>query len=75
VHPIVLGVGKKVFDGGAVPTNITLLEAPAAGPKAPCTCAPGSPMPRLGAARWAHPIAVSGAATEADPATLPSATP
>ena len=33
VHPIVLGVGKKVFDGGAVPTNVTLLEPPAAGPK------------------------------------------
>ncbi|GAB3168409.1 dihydrofolate reductase family protein [Myceligenerans halotolerans] len=33
LHPIVLGVGKKVFDGGEVPTNITLLEPPAAGPK------------------------------------------
>ena len=33
VHPIVLGVGKKVFDGGAVPTNLTLLEPPSAGPK------------------------------------------
>jgi dihydrofolate reductase len=33
VYPIVLGVGKKVFDGGAVPTNLTLLEPPAAGPK------------------------------------------
>ncbi|MBB1255391.1 dihydrofolate reductase family protein [Streptomyces alkaliterrae] len=33
VHPIVLGVGKKVFDTGSVPTNLTLLEAPAAGPK------------------------------------------
>nr|WP_239333615.1 dihydrofolate reductase family protein [Frankia sp. CiP3] len=33
VHPIVLGVGKKVFDGGAVPTNVTLLEPPAAAPK------------------------------------------
>ncbi|SCD77521.1 Dihydrofolate reductase [Streptomyces sp. DvalAA-14] len=32
LHPIVLGVGKKVFDGGAVPTNVTLLDAPAAGP-------------------------------------------
>ena len=32
VHPIVLGVGKKVFDGGAVPTNLTLLEPPTAGP-------------------------------------------
>jgi dihydrofolate reductase len=28
VHPIMLGVGKKVFDGGAVPTNVTLLEPP-----------------------------------------------
>jgi dihydrofolate reductase len=33
VHPIVLGVGKKVFDGGAVPTNLTLLEPPASGPR------------------------------------------
>jgi len=33
VHPIVLGVGKKVFDGGEVPTNLTLLEPPVAGPK------------------------------------------
>jgi len=32
VHPIVLGVGKSVFDGGAVPTNVTLLEPPAASP-------------------------------------------
>jgi dihydrofolate reductase len=33
VHPILLGVGKKVFEGGTVPTNITLLEPPAATPK------------------------------------------
>ncbi|WP_425954006.1 dihydrofolate reductase family protein [Xylanimonas sp. McL0601] len=33
VHPILLGVGKKVFDGGAVPTNVTLLEPPATSPK------------------------------------------
>ncbi|MDX3802302.1 dihydrofolate reductase family protein [Streptomyces sp. AK04-3B] len=33
LHPIVLGVGKKVFDGGAVPTNVTLLEPPATSPK------------------------------------------
>jgi dihydrofolate reductase len=32
VHPIVLGVGKKVFEEGAVPTNVTLLEPPVAGP-------------------------------------------
>lgn len=31
VHPIVLGVGKKVFDDGAVPTNVTLLAPPVAG--------------------------------------------
>jgi dihydrofolate reductase len=35
VHPVVLGIGKKVFDGGAVPTNVTLLEPPVAGPKGP----------------------------------------
>jgi dihydrofolate reductase len=33
VHPIVLGVGKKVFEGGGVPTNLTLLRPPVAGPK------------------------------------------
>jgi dihydrofolate reductase len=33
VHPVVLGVGKKVFDGGAVSTNVTLREPPVAGPK------------------------------------------
>jgi dihydrofolate reductase len=32
VHPIVLGTGKKVFEGGAVPTNLTLLDPPVAGP-------------------------------------------
>ncbi|WP_018353338.1 dihydrofolate reductase family protein [Longispora albida] len=33
VHPIMLGAGKKVFDGGTVPTNITLLQPPASSPK------------------------------------------
>ncbi|MFG1930379.1 dihydrofolate reductase family protein [Mycobacterium sp. NPDC048908] len=33
VHPLTLGVGKKVFDGGAVPANLTLLEPPAASAK------------------------------------------
>jgi dihydrofolate reductase len=28
VYPIVLGVGKKVFDGGEVPTNLALIEPP-----------------------------------------------
>ncbi|MFC7529366.1 dihydrofolate reductase family protein [Actinoplanes sp. GCM10030250] len=28
IFPIVLGVGKKVFDGGAVPANLELLEPP-----------------------------------------------
>ena len=28
LHPIMLGTGKKVFEGGAVPTNLTLLEPP-----------------------------------------------
>jgi dihydrofolate reductase len=32
VYPITLGVGKKVFDGGAVPTNLTLLDPPVASP-------------------------------------------
>ena len=33
VHPIVLGVGKKVFDDGAVPTSLALLEPPVASPE------------------------------------------
>jgi dihydrofolate reductase len=33
VHPVVLGVGKKVFEDGAVPTNVTLLEPPVASPR------------------------------------------
>ncbi|WP_424215950.1 dihydrofolate reductase family protein (plasmid) [Streptomyces sp. BI20] len=32
LHPIVLGVGKKVFDTGTVPANLNLLSPPAAGP-------------------------------------------
>ncbi|HWS36227.1 MAG TPA: dihydrofolate reductase family protein [Actinoplanes sp.] len=31
VYPILLGHGKKVFDGGPVPSNLTLLEPPVAG--------------------------------------------
>lgn len=33
VHPIVLGVGKKIFENGVAPANLTLLEPPFAGPK------------------------------------------
>jgi dihydrofolate reductase len=33
VHPIVLGIGKKVFEGSAVPTSLTLLEPPISSPK------------------------------------------
>src|SRR5262245_52567187 len=33
VHPVVLGVGKKVFDNGPVPANVTLLVPPVASPK------------------------------------------
>ncbi len=32
IHPIVLGAGKKVFDGGAVPTNLQLLAPPVSDP-------------------------------------------
>ncbi|OBB16027.1 deaminase [Mycolicibacterium setense] len=32
IHPIMLGAGKKVFDGGAVPTNVALLQPPVASP-------------------------------------------
>ncbi|MFF2194674.1 dihydrofolate reductase family protein [Streptomyces sp. NPDC058157] len=30
LHPVVLGVGKKLFDGGEVPANLTLLQPPEA---------------------------------------------
>lgn len=32
IYPIVLGQGKKVFDGGAVPASLALLEPPVASP-------------------------------------------
>ncbi|WP_235735284.1 dihydrofolate reductase family protein [Nocardioides alcanivorans] len=31
LHPVVLGVGKSIFDGGEVPMNLTLLQPPQAG--------------------------------------------
>ena len=47
VHPIVLGEGKRVLADGAVPTNLTLLEPPAAGPRGTVllryALAPGTP--------------------------------
>lgn len=33
VYPILLGEGKKVFDGGAVPSNLKLIEPVVASPK------------------------------------------
>lgn len=33
VHPIVLGPGKKVFDGGAIPSNLTLVEPAVTSPR------------------------------------------
>ena len=33
LHPITLGSGKKVLASGVVPSNLTLLEPPAAGPQ------------------------------------------
>ncbi|WP_407317576.1 dihydrofolate reductase family protein [Isoptericola halotolerans] len=33
VYPVVLGVGKKVFDGGEVPANLTLMDPPTASPR------------------------------------------
>ncbi|MFG3557643.1 dihydrofolate reductase family protein [Micromonospora sp. NPDC047557] len=47
IFPIVLGVGKKVFDGGAVPANLTLVEPPATSAKGAVLLryrlAPGTP--------------------------------
>ena len=33
LHPLMLGAGKKVFAGGAVPSVLSLLEPPVAGPR------------------------------------------
>ena len=33
LHPVVLGGGRTVFGGGAVPTSLVLLQPPVAGPK------------------------------------------
>jgi dihydrofolate reductase len=43
LHPIMLGVGKKVFDHGVVPSKLTLLEPPA-------TCPTGTVYLRYGLA-------------------------
>ncbi|MDT0305923.1 dihydrofolate reductase family protein [Streptomyces sp. DSM 44917] len=47
VYPLVLGVGKKVFEDGTVPANLTLLEPPTASPKGAVllhyALAPGTP--------------------------------
>lgn len=32
LHPVILGVGKSIFDGGAVPTTVELLRPPEASP-------------------------------------------
>ncbi|GAA1987354.1 dihydrofolate reductase family protein [Isoptericola halotolerans] len=33
LYPVVLGGGKKVFDGGEIPANLTLLDPPTASPR------------------------------------------
>src|SRR4051812_3615459 len=33
LHPVMLGVGKKVFGDGVVPANFTLVEPPSTGPQ------------------------------------------
>ncbi|MFF7206532.1 dihydrofolate reductase family protein [Streptomyces sp. NPDC008141] len=49
LHPIVLGVGKTSFDGTCQPTSRSSHPRSPA-PRAPCTCAMGSPeaLPRRG---------------------------
>ena len=50
VHPVVLGVGKKVFDGARSPRTSPSSNRRSPVPRAPCTCATDSPMtsPGLG---------------------------
>lgn len=47
VYPILLGTGKQVFAGGAVPTNLTLIEPARTSPRGAVTLryalAPGTP--------------------------------
>lgn len=47
VYPILLGTGKQVFAGGAVPTNLTLMEPATTSPRGAVTLryalAPGTP--------------------------------
>ncbi len=64
VHLIVLGVAKKVFDGGAGPTNVTLLEPPVGSPKGTVYLRYALAGSTPGTGDMSAPIAVSGATTE-----------
>jgi dihydrofolate reductase len=75
VHPIVLGVGKKVFDGGAVPTNVTLLEPPVAGPKGTVYLRYGLADGTPGTGDMTAPDRGTGATTSSGPGTSRAVSP